>query len=114
MQDDGAGRALDGLRPAQTQRHQASATLGWTAPHDRRLSLTAREISTQYEDDLNQRSLAPAFTIDATASTPLARHLVLGVRAENLFNHRVEAAIASDGTIERALPRTLWLDLTLK
>lgn len=114
VQDDGAGRALDGLRPAQTPRHQASATLGWTAPHDRRLSLTAREISTQYEDDLNQRSLAPAFTIDATASTPLARHLVLGVRAENLFNQRVEAAIASDGTIERTLPRTLWLDLTLK
>ena len=112
--DDGAGRALDGLRPAQTPKHQASATLGWTAPGAQRLSLTAREISRQYEDDLNQRVLGPAFTVDAAVASPLGRHVEIGLRGENVFNHEVEAAIASDGTIERALPRTLWLDISFR
>ena len=114
VEDNGAGRALDGLRPAQAPAHQASATIGWTSPGDQRVSLTGRAISSQYEDDLNQRTLAPAFTIDATASTPIGRHLVVGLRGENLFDQRVEAAIASDGTVERALPRTLWLEFTLR
>ena len=112
--DDGAGRALNGLRPAQTPKHQASATVGWTAPSNVRLSLTGRAISRQFEDDLNQRSLAPALTVDAATSFPVGRHLAIGVRGENLFDQRVEAAIASDGTVERALPRTLWLELALK
>ena len=114
VEDNGAGRALDGLRPAQTPEHQASATIGWMSPGDQRVSLTGRGISSQYEDDLNQRSLAPAFTIDATASTPIGRHLVIALRGENLLDQRVDAAIASDGTVERALPRTLWLELTLR
>ena len=114
VQDNGAGSALNGLRPAQTPEQQASATVGWTSPHEQRLSLTGREISRQYEDDLNRRSLKPAFTVDATASTPIGRHFVIGLRGENLFDKRVEAAIASDGTVERALPRTLWLEVTLK
>jgi len=109
-----AGRALDGLRPAQTPAHQGSATLGWTAPGKQRLSLTARTISSQYEDDLNQRVLRPAFTMDGAASTPLGRQVVLGLRGENLFDKQVDAAIASDGTIERALPRTLWIELTIR
>ncbi len=112
--DDGAGRALNDLRPAQTPKHQGSATVGWTAPNDLRLSLTGRAISRQFEDDLNQRSLASALTVDAATSLPVGRHLAIGVRGENLFDQRVEAAIASDGTVERALPRTLWLELTLK
>jgi outer membrane receptor protein involved in Fe transport len=114
VEDNGAGRALDGLRPAQTPEHQASMTIGWTAPREERLSLTAREISSQYEDDLNQRTLKPAFTIDATALTPVGRHFVLGLRGENLLDKRVDAAISSDGTVERALPRTLWLEVTLR
>jgi len=114
VEDDGAGRVLDGLRPAQTPQHQASATIGWTSPHEQRLSLTGRELSRQFEDDLNQRALKPAFTIDATASTPVGRYFVLGLRGENLLNKRVDAAISNDGTIERALPRTLWLEMTLR
>ena len=114
VRDKGAGRALNGLRPAQTPEQQASATLGWTSPDEQRVSLTGRAISSQYEDDLNQRTLAPAFTLDATASTPIGRHFIVGLRAENLFDKRIDAAIASDGTVERALPRTVWLEVTLK
>jgi hypothetical protein len=56
---------------------------------------------------------SPAVTLDATTSTPIGRHLVLGLVGENLFDQHVESAIASDGTVERALPATLWLEVTL-
>jgi outer membrane receptor protein involved in Fe transport len=114
VQDDGTGSALDGLRTAQTPEHQASATIGWTSPHEQRLSLMAREISSQFEDDLNQRILKPAFTVDVFASAPIGRRLAIGVRGENLLDKQVEAGISTDGTVERALPRTLWLEVTLK
>ena len=112
--DRAAGRALDGLRPAQTPAQQATATIGWTSPHELKLSLTERATSAQYEDDLNQRSLGSALTFDAAGSVPAGRHVTIGLRGENLFNRRVAAAIASDGTIERALPRTLWVEFRLK
>ena len=114
IEERGAGSALDGLRPAQSPAAQASATLGWTSPDKQHVSLTGRAVSGQFEDDLNQRKLAAAFTIDATASTSIGRHFVLGLRAENLLDERIEAAIAADGTVERALPRTLWLEMTIK
>ena len=114
VEDRGAGSALDGLRPAQTPSQQGSATVSWSSPHEQRLSLTGREISGQFEDDLNRRLLKPAFTIDATASTLIGRHFVVGLRGENLFDKRVEAGISTDGTVERALPRTIWLEVTLK
>ena len=114
VRDDVAGRALDGLRPAQTPQHQVTATVGWTSPRDLRLSLTARESSSQFEDDRNQRILKPAFTVDAFAAVPVSRHLAIGVRGENLLDEQVEAARSTDGTVERALPRTLWLEVTLK
>lgn len=114
VRDDVAGHALNGLRPAQTPEHQVSATVGWTSPRDLRLSLTARESSSQYEDDLNQRRLKAAFTVDAFASIPVSRHLAIGLRGENLFDEQIEAGISADGTVERAVPRTLWLEVTLK
>ena len=36
------------------------------------------------------------------------------MRAENLFNARVEATISGTGIIERATPRTLWLGASWK
>ena len=104
----GAARALQGLRPAQTPRHMASATLGW-----RTVSLTTRYISAQFEDDANSRRLRDAVTMDALASLPLSPRLSLFVRGENLANARVETALSATGIVERATPRTLWLGLRL-
>ncbi|NIJ22116.1 outer membrane receptor protein involved in Fe transport [Sphingomonas naasensis] len=106
----GAAAALDGLRPAQTARHQASATLGW---HRDMLggALTARYASPQFEDDQNSRALADALTFDATAAVPLTRSLSAEARAENLTDTRIEAGISGPGVIERATPRTLWFGL---
>lgn len=106
----GAAAPLDGLRPAQTPRQSAAATLAW---HQRRLqgSLTARYVSGQYEDDLNRQLLPGAVTFDASALVSLGHELALEARAENLANQRVYAGISGDGIIERATPRTLWIGL---
>jgi vitamin B12 transporter len=104
----GAAAALDGLRPAQTAQHQASATLGWHHG-DAGASLTARYAGPQFEDDQNTRTLKGAFTLDATAALPLTRHFALQARAENIFDAEVQAGISGPGVVERAMPRTLWI-----
>jgi outer membrane receptor protein involved in Fe transport len=106
----GIAAALDGLRPAQTAQHQASATLAWRRG-DLGAALTARYASPQYEDDQNSRELADALTFDAVAALPLTRSLSAEARAENIADARVEAGISGPGVIERATPRTLWLGL---
>lgn len=109
----GAAASLDGLRPAQTARHQASATLGWI--HDAAgASLTARYAGPQFEDDQNSRTLKGAFTLDATAALPLTGGFALQARAENIFDAEVQAGISGPGVIERAMPRTLWLGARLR
>ncbi|RYE04388.1 MAG: TonB-dependent receptor, partial [Sphingomonadales bacterium] len=97
------------LQPAQTARHQASATLGWDT-----LSLTARYAGPQFEDDQNLRRLKGAVTLDAAAALPLTRNLAVEARAENITDARIEAGISGPGVIERASPRTLWLGLRLR
>ena len=111
VEASGAAAPLDGLRPAQTPRHSLSSTLGWRSRAGVRGSLTARYTGTQYEDDLNRQRLRGALTFDAAASLPLGHRFALAVRAENLADKRVEAAISGNGIIERATPRTLWIEL---
>lgn len=106
----GIAAALDGLRPAQTAQHQASATLAWHRG-DLGGSITARYAAPQFEDDQNNRELADALTFDAVTALPLASGLSAEARAENLTDARVEAGISGPGVIERATPRTLWLGL---
>ena len=108
----GAALALDGLRPAQTPLDQATASLdwrhgGWAA------SATVRYVARQFEDDANSRSLAPATTLDAFLAIPLTAGLAIEARAENLTDTRVEAAV-TNGVVERATPRTLWLGLRFR
>ena len=104
------GQPLDGLQPAQTARHQASATLAW-APAIVRLSTTLRYVGPQYEDDLNTEKLRGAVTLDAAALIPLAHRFSVELRGENVTNTRVEAGISGSDVIERATPRTLWVGL---
>lgn len=106
----GLAAALDGREPAQTARHQASATAAWRRGNAG-LSLTARYTGPQFEDDQNSRRLADAFTLDAAAALPLTHDMAVEARAENLADARVEAGISGPGVVERATPRTLWLGL---
>ncbi|SNS58825.1 Outer membrane receptor proteins, mostly Fe transport [Sphingomonas laterariae] len=107
----GAAAALDGLRPAQTPRHQASATLAWLPANGAAASLTARHLSGQYEDDQNLRRLDDATTFDASFSLPVAAGFAIEARAENLADTRVEAGISGADIVERATPRTIWIGL---
>ncbi|WBO22420.1 TonB-dependent receptor [Sphingomonas abietis] len=100
--------AIDGLRPAQTARHSASATLGWVR-NFADLSATLRYVGPQFEDDQNTETLKSAVTLDATALIPLAHGFSVQLRGENVTNTRVDAAISGDDIIERATPRTLWI-----
>ena len=105
--------ALDGLRPAQTPRDQVSATADLSGG-DGMLALTVRHAGRQFEDDGNTRSLRPATTLDSYLAVPLLPRLALELRAENLFDTRVEAGISGAAIVERATPRTLWLGLRLR
>ncbi|HEX2762636.1 MAG TPA: TonB-dependent receptor [Allosphingosinicella sp.] len=107
---EGVAAPLNGLRPAQTPRLAASAGLDW-AGDGRRASLAARYTGAQFEDDLNRQRLPAALSLDASASFPVGKSLALEARVENATGARILAGIASDGTRERATPRTLWLGL---
>ncbi|WP_380873153.1 TonB-dependent receptor [Sphingomonas sp. DBB INV C78] len=108
---NGTAAALDGLRPAQTPRHQASGTIAWEQPSGTAASLTLRYVSSQFEDDQNLRRLDDAVTLDAAVRLPVARNLSIEARAENLTDTLVEAGISGADVLERATPRTLWIGL---
>ena len=104
---------LDGLRPAQTPNFAAPLALSWERD-GKGLEIQLRRIGQQYDDDLNQDSLKGATTLDAFGALPLGRRLQLTARAENLTNALVMAGVGSDGSVERATPRTLWIGLRLR
>ena len=110
---DGTGDAapIDGLRPAQVPRHNVSASIGWDSGQGTGASLSGRYIGQQFEDDVNQLSLADAFTLDGRMSLAVNDRLLVETRVENIFDARVEAAISSNGIIERTFPRTVWIGL---
>ncbi len=112
METAGAASFLSGLRPAQTPNFMATLALGWERD-DKGLQIVVRHVGAQFDDDLNTDVLKSATTFDAYASWPLANHLQLIVRGENITNALVMAGINGDGSIERATPRTLWIGVRL-
>ena len=79
----------------------------------RSASILVRHVRAQYEDDLNQLRLPPATTIGAFVAWPLTERLQLIARADNLLNATVVAGADTDGSIEKATPRTLWIGFRL-
>jgi outer membrane receptor protein involved in Fe transport len=113
MEASGAATPLDGLRPAQTPRVAGTLSASWER-NGKGAQVVLRRIGSQFEDDLNTRTLRGATTIDALASWPLTPRLLLTARAENLTDALVMAGIGSDGAVERATPRTIWLGVRLR
>lgn len=105
-----ASGALDGLRPAQTPQHSASATLAWAPRHGPSLSATLRHVGSQFEDDLQSDILPPATTIDAVLRWPIAKNAALLLRGENLSDTAIVTRNAG-GSIDLGTPRTLWIDI---
>ncbi|WP_230281835.1 TonB-dependent siderophore receptor [Croceicoccus sp. Ery15] len=106
---DGSGDAaeLDGLRPAQTPRLTASATLAYEPSSAMRLAATLRHVGKQYEDDLETDALPAATTFDAFARVRLVSGLSLVLRAENLLDETIVTR-NSGGSIDLGVPRTVW------
>jgi outer membrane receptor protein involved in Fe transport len=107
----GAAAPLDGLRPAQTPRHNLTLGLAWEGPRGFQASAGLRYVSAQFEDDLNSQRIPDALTLDAAAVLPISRTLAIEARGENLTDAEVAAGISGAGIVERATPRTLWLGL---
>ena len=111
VRDNGIGAAFDSRRPVQVPRHSLTASADWNGPKGLAAGVRARFVSAQFEDDANRRELASAFTVDAHATARIDRRFRLTLRAENLFDARVEATVSERGEIERATPRALWVEL---
>lgn len=113
VEGSGTAAVLDGLRPAQVPRHFANLGIGYDGAKVR-ADLSGRFVSGQFEDDVNSRRLGSAFTIDGGISYRLGTKIQLELRGENLFDTQVDAAIAADGVIERAMPRTIWAGISVE
>jgi len=57
--------------------------------------------------------MRPATTIDAFLAWPITDRLQLIARGQNLLDETVISTLGSDGTVERATPRTLWVGFRL-
>ncbi|WP_199554732.1 TonB-dependent receptor [Sandaracinobacteroides hominis] len=103
------GGGLDGKRPAQAPEFSGSMTLGRSGGAVDG-SATLRVLGARFEDDLNDRRLAPATTLDLKLSVPVTKRLRLEAAAENLFDADVESGF-SGAQVELGQPRTLWLGI---
>jgi iron complex outermembrane receptor protein len=102
------GNAFDGLVPAQSPRHAASATIAWSPKAGPILSATLRYVGDQYEDDLQTDKLAAATIVDLFGKLPIAHGFSAVVRAENMFDAQVMTRNQA-GSIDLGTPRTLWI-----
>lgn len=106
------GGGLDGRWPAQAARLSGSATLGHGGAHHE-ARLTLRHQGPRFEDDLNERRLPGATTLDATAAVRLRGRLWVEAAAENITDTMVATGV-SGAQLERGQPRTLWLGVALR
>ena len=106
------GTALDGMRPAQTPRVAASATLSWRPGEGWLLASTLRHTGMQFEDALQPDRLPAATTLDAYAQVPLGRGASLVLRGENLTGERIVTRNQA-GSLDLGTPRTLWVGVKL-
>lgn len=109
---DAPGQGFDGMRPAQTPRHAASAMVSWEPEGGPALTAMLRYTGKQYEDDLQTDALPHALTADGIARMPLGQGFSLVARAENIFDEKVETRNAG-GSIDLGTPRTFWIGVRL-
>ena len=107
----GLAAALNGLPPAQTPAHQASATVGFAPYANALLALTGRYAGGQSDNDLATRILTSSTTLNLVAELPVSRRIKLIFRAENLTNARIESGLSATGLITLGTPQILWAGL---
>lgn len=110
---DGGSAApqLTGLRPAQTPEVTISGEAVWRAADTLTLRATLRYEGERFDDDLNQRELAPATTADLRADWRVNRQVALYAAVENLADAEVETGQTADGVESFDMPRTVRIGL---
>lgn len=105
----GGGEAplLEGKQPAQAPRWAASMAVSWQPARDWLVSLSARHVAAQFEDDLETDILPAATVLSAYGEVPLGKGFALVLRAENLTDTAVVTR-NQGGSIDLGAPRTLW------
>lgn len=107
------GTRGDGLRPAQTPKIAASATLAWLPREGWRVAATVRHVGAQYEDDLQTDILPAATTLDLFAEVPVNRRVSVILRAENITDTDIVTR-NQGGSIDLGAPRTVWAGIRVK
>lgn len=113
VEASGTSASLDGLRPAQTPRIAASATLAWRPRDGWLISATLRHVGAQFEDDLQADILPAATTLDLFAEVPVDPRFSLILRAENLTDTDVITRNQA-GSLDLGAPRTVWAGVRVK
>ncbi len=108
----GAAASLDGLRPAQTAKFAASATLSLDPSPAATLAVTLRHVGSQFEDDLQSDVLPAITTLSAYASLALRAGIAVVVRGENLTGQTIVTRNQA-GSLDLGAPRTIWVGLRL-
>lgn len=106
-----ADARIDALRPAQSPEWSATAGLRWDAAAATRLSADLFYESARFEDDLNSRELASAFTLDMRVDQHITRHVSVYAALDNAFDAAVETAETADGIESFGPPRSFRLGL---
>lgn len=106
----GVATALNGLTPAQSPRHAATATARWQQSSGAILSATVRYVGAQFEDDLQVNNLPDALTVDGFVQVPILKGLSLTGRVENIFDKTVITRQVGS-SIDLGAPRTIWVGL---
>jgi outer membrane receptor protein involved in Fe transport len=109
-----AAPQLTGLRPAQTARLTTTAGIVWRPVDAAVLEVDARHEGERFDDDLNTRRLKAAVTLDARAAWTFAPGTEVYIALDNLADARIPAAVAGDGAVSLAAPRTVRMGLTLR
>lgn len=113
VRGSGASLPLDGMRPAQTPKLSAGATMTWRPRPGWTAAVTLRHVGAQYEDDLQTDVLPAATTLDAYAEMPLSSRFSLVLRGENLGDEEIVTRNQA-GSIDLGAPRTLWAGVKLR
>lgn len=106
----GAQAGLNGMRPAQTPKIAASATVTWKPRDGWQGALVLRHFGSQYEDDLQTYLMPSATTIGAFVQAPLGHGVSFVLRGENLANVTVITRNQA-GSMDIGAPRTVWAGL---
>ena len=97
-------RSLEGNRLAQVPEHGATLGVRYENPRWVNVSVTARYVGAQFEDDLNTFRLGSYFVADLLLSRPIAKWGEVFLGMENLLDTTYSVARTSEGVVSIGAP----------